>query len=97
MLSTLIVNSYKILIEISLWLSLLLSIIGGLLIAALQASSMVFDSSTSVAVVVYSVAVSVFIWFVVAVVVFGTFLVLEDIRQRVKNIEISKSGFIPVD
>lgn len=84
MLSTLIVNSYKIFIEISLWLSLLLSILGGWFTSSrFIGSSMSFGSFMSV-------VVAVFIWFIVAVVVFGTFLVLEDIRQRVKNIETSK-------
>lgn len=77
MLSKLIVNSYKMFIEISLWLSLLFSINVAWLI-----SSIYSDEFISVA-----VAVAVLIWFIVAVVVFGTFLVLEDIRQRVKNIE----------
>ena len=81
MLSELIVNSYKILIEISLWLSLLLSIIGGFGVGW-QASSIFFGGFVSV-------VVAVSIWFIFAVVVFGTFLVLEDIRQRVKNIETS--------
>lgn len=84
MLSTLIVNSYKVLIEISLWLSLSLSIIGGFAVGS-HASSMFYGGFLSV-------VVAVFVWFIFAVVVFGTFLVLEDIRQRVKNIETNNAG-----
>ena len=78
MLSGLIVNSYKLFIEIALWLSLMMSIIVGW-----QAHSTFFGG-------ILGVIVGITIWFIMAVIFFGAFLVLEDIRERVKNIEASK-------
>ena len=81
MLSRLIVSSYKPFIEIALGLTLFVSIVGGW-----QISRELFDGS--IFVVIFEIAV----WFIVAVVFFGAFLVPEDIRDRVKNIEASRSA-----
>ena len=80
MLSRIIVSSYILFIEIALWLTLFVSIVGGW-----QISREFFDGS--IFVVIFGIAV----WYIMAVVFVGAFLVLEDIRQRVKNIEASKS------
>ena len=81
MLSRIIVSAYKPFIEIALWLTLFVSIVGGW-----QISRELFDGSFFV--VIFVIAV----WFIMAVVFFGAFLVLEDIRERVKNIEASQSS-----
>ena len=78
MLSRIIVNSYKQFIEIALWLSLLIAIVVGW-----QVPSTFFGG-------LLGVIVGIIVWFIMAVVFFGAFLVLEDIRERVKNIEGSK-------
>lgn len=82
MLSKMIVNSYQILIEIALWLSLLAFVILGWQMRAggFAGSIMGFKGAIIWAVV----------WFIVAVVFFGGLLVLGDIRERVKKIESSK-------
>jgi len=79
MLSKLIVSSYNMFIEISLWLSLVLLVVGG------WAGASSADGSGILGAILGAV-----IWFVIAVVFFGAFLILGDIRERVKSIEESK-------
>lgn len=74
MLSKIIVSSYAVFIEISLWLSLLLLVIGG----------WHFLSGFAGAII------GLAIWFVISAVFFGAFLILEDIREIVKRIEEAK-------
>ena len=81
MLSKIIVNSYKAFIEISLWLSLLVFVISGW-----STGSSPFGGGGGF----MGAVIGAILWFVFAVVFFGAFLVLEDIRDRLKNIESSK-------
>lgn len=76
MLSKIIVNSYKVFIEIALWASLLLFIIIGWNIG--------YSSG------IIGAILGVVLWFFGAVIFFGSFLVLVDIREKVKSIEASK-------
>ena len=79
MLSKFIVSSYKTVIEIALWLSLLVFIAGGWA----GASTAEFNS-------ILGATAGAVLWFILAVVFFGAFLVLGDIRERVKSIEESE-------
>ena len=79
MLSKLIVSSYNMFIEVSLWLSLLMLVVGGWIGASSADASGILGA-----------IIGAIIWFVVAVVFFGAFLILGDIRDRVKKIEESK-------
>ena len=78
MISSAIVSSYKQCIEIALWLSFLVSILVGWTIFTIFFGSF------------FSMLIALASWFVIAVGFFGALLVLEDIRERVKNIEASK-------
>ena len=78
MLSKLIVNSYRLFIEVALWLTLFGFIIGGW--AATQNIPNMGGGAVGA-------GIGVFAWLIVAVVLFGGFLVLGDIRERVKSIE----------
>ena len=75
MLKNLLVNSYGILIEISLWLLLLFSIIGGAMAAGIQGAIAGLLGA-----------------FLFAVLFAAPFLLIEDIRDKVKRIEQSKSS-----
>jgi len=81
MLSKIIVSSYAIFIEISLWLSLLLFVIGGW-----NFSNPMTEQGGGF----MGAIIGLVIWFVIAVVFFGAFLILEDIRRSVKRIEEAK-------
>ncbi len=70
MLSNIIVSSYKMLLEISLWLFLLMSIIAG------------WSAQGFLGAIVGLIS-----GFVFAVMFFGAFLILSDIRTSVRNIE----------
>jgi len=70
MLSKLIVSSYHMLIEISLWLFLLMAVIGGWMAKGFMGG-----------------VAGLLIGFVFAVMFFGAFLVLSDIRKSVRAIE----------
>lgn len=71
MLSKMIVSSYEMLIEISLWLFLLLALIGG------WVAGNGFMGGIA----------GLLVGFVFAVMFFGAFLVLSDIRKSVRVIE----------
>jgi len=73
MLSKMIVSSYETLIEISLWLFFLISIVAGWKAGGFMGA-----------------VAGLIVGFVVAVMFFGAFLVLSDIRKSVRNIESSK-------
>ena len=75
MLSKIIVDSYKLFIEISLWLSLAVFFFGGA-----QAKG------------ISGAIIGLILWFVFAVTFFGIFLVVTDIREKVKSIEASKNS-----
>jgi len=75
MLTKLIVNSYALLIEISLWLVLLLSLVGGGIIGGQMNAGF------------FGAVIGLLIGFIVAVVFFGGFLILDDIRKTVRTIE----------
>jgi len=81
MLSKIIVSSYAVFIEISLWLSLLLFVIGGWNFS---------NPMTGQGGGFMGAIIGLLIWLVIAVVFFGAFLVLEDIRKTVKRIEEAK-------
>ncbi|HEB87058.1 MAG TPA: hypothetical protein ENI68_08605 [Gammaproteobacteria bacterium] len=81
MLSKIIVSSYAVFIEISLWLSLLLFVIGGWNFS----NPMTGEGGGFMGAII-----GLIIWFVIAVVFFGAFLILEDIRISVKRIEEAK-------
>ncbi len=85
MLSRIIVSAYAVFIEIALWLSLSLSIIGGWHFGYQEAY---LDYQG-----VIGALSGLVIWFVMAVIFFGAFLVLEDIRRSVKKIEEAKSNW----
>ncbi len=70
MLSKLIVNSYKVLIEIALWCSLVLTLGMGIVTAGV------------IGLLIGGVA-----WLIFSALLFGAFLILIDIRDRVKSIE----------
>jgi len=70
MLSKMIVSSYEMLIEISLWLFLLIALIGG------------WMAKGFIGAIIGSL-----LGFVFAVMFFGAFLVLSDIRKSVRAIE----------
>lgn len=70
MLSKLIVSSYQMLIEISIWLFLLMALIGGWMAKGFMGG-----------------VAGLLIGFVFAVMFFGAFLVLSDIRKSVRAIE----------
>lgn len=74
MLTKFIVSAYATLLEISLWLFLV-----GSLIAGWQSNGFL------------GAAIGLTIGFVVAVIFFGAFLILEDIRKSVKVIENNRS------
>ena len=77
MLSKLVVSSYAVLIEVSLWVSLV-----GVITGTWQLSKATSGEGNILAAVFASV-----VWFVLSVVFFGGLLILNDIRQRVKDIE----------
>jgi len=81
MLSKIIVSAYATFIEISLWLSLLVFIVGGW-----NFSNPITGQGGGL----IGAIIALIIWFVIAVVFFGAFLVLEDIRKSVKRIEEAK-------
>ena len=70
MLSKLIVNAYKIIIEVALWATLFIAIVAGWHISDITGA--LFGAV---------------VWLFGATVFFGAFLVLLDIRGRVKSIE----------
>jgi len=76
MLTKIIVGAYETLIEIALWLFLI-----GFLIAGWVFGSEVFDNG------VLGAIVGLLGGFIVAVMFFGAFLILIDIRSSVKAIE----------
>jgi hypothetical protein len=81
MLSKMIVDMYQRFIELSLWLSLFIFVAGGW-----NFSNPVTGQGGGA----IGAGIGFLIWVVVAVVFFGAFLVLEDIRKSVKKIESSK-------
>ncbi len=81
MLSKIIVSSYSVFIEISLWLSLFLLVIGGWNFS---------NPMTGQGGGFMGAIIGLVIWFVVAIIFFGAFLILEDIRKSVKRIEEEK-------
>ena len=82
MLSRIIVSSFKQCIEIALWLSFL-----GSFILGWKISKLLFGSVS-----ISGMFFGIVVWFAIAVGFFGALLVLEDLRERVKNIEASKSS-----
>ncbi|MES9834217.1 MAG: hypothetical protein ABW139_18420 [Candidatus Thiodiazotropha sp. DIVDIV] len=74
MLSKIIVSSYEVLIEISLWLFLLISVISGWKMG---------DGF-------FGAIGGLIIGFVISVMFFGAFLILSDIRSSVLQIEKSQ-------
>ena len=92
MLAKLIVNFHRIFIEICLWLSLVLFLIIGWNFPILLGEDILSESERGF----FSLAsisglkgaiIGVVAWFLTAVVFLGRFLVLGDIRTRVRNIE----------
>ena len=83
MLSRLIASTYAGFLELSLWVSLLLSAIGGWI-----APVNLFTGERAGLV---GVAIGVVVWLFVAVVFFGVFLILEEIRRTVKKIEAAQT------
>ena len=92
MLAKLIVNSHRIFIEIGLWLSLLFFLVVGWFFPILMGEEFMsrsgdgFFSLASISGVKGAV-VGAIVWFLTAVVFFGRFLILGDIRIRIRNIE----------
>ena len=92
MLANLIVNSHRVLIEICLWLSLLFFLVVGWHFPILLGEEVLsqtgrgFFSLASISGLKGAI-VGAIAWFLSAVVFFGRFLILGDIRTRVKNIE----------
>lgn len=76
MLSKFIVSSYEVLIEISLWLFLLISLVAGW-----NLGNGFFGS-----------LIGLVMGLVFAVMFFGAFLVLSDIRKSVRQIESRQAG-----
>ncbi len=70
MLSKIIINSYKLLIEIVLWLSLVAFVVGGWNIPTSYYDTAGFIGAIG----------GLIVWLIIAVIVFGAFLVLLDIR-----------------
>ena len=90
MLSKLIVNFYGIFVEICLWLSLIFFLLIGwhfqILIGEDVPSGRVFLLLKSISGFKGAI-VGALVWFLLAVMLLGRFLMLGDIRTRVKNIE----------
>ena len=92
MLVKLIVNSHRLFIEISLWLSLLFFIVVGWFFPILMGEEFMsrsgsgFFSLSSISGLKGAI-VGAIAWFLTAVVFFGRFLILGDIRNRIRNIE----------
>ena len=80
-LSKLIVNAYETLIEIALWGTLLLAIIGGASVG----------SEIGGGWIIFGMLVGIGLWLIFAVLVFGAFLVMLDIRNRLKSLQLMKS------
>ena len=92
MLSRLIVNSYRIFVEICLWLSLFFFLIVGwnfpILLdeEVLSKSGRGFFSLASISGIKGAI-VGAIAWFLTAIILMGRLLMLGDIRSRVRNIE----------
>ena len=92
MLVNLIVNSHRIFIEICLWLSLVFFLVVGWHFPILMGEEFMsrsgggFFSLASISGVKGAI-VGAIAWFLTAVVFFGRFLILGDIRSRIRNIE----------
>ena len=96
MLTRFIMNSYKAFSEIILWLLLLLFIVGGgaigSVVVALESSS-IFASNPnlfSFSGVVIGATIGFVAWLIVAVLFFGSVLMIQDIRQICKKIAAFK-------
>ena len=95
MLTRFIMNSYKAFSEIVLWLLLLFCVIGGAVIGSVLvsfSSSSFFDpnpSSFSFLGIVLGAGIGFVVWLVVAVMFFGSILMVLDIRQICKKIAAS--------
>ena len=92
MLAKLIVNSHRIFIEIGLWLSLIFFMVVGWHFPILMGEDFISQSgrgffSWSSISGIKGAIVGAIAWFLSAIVFFGRFLILGDIRRRVKNIE----------
>ena len=92
MLSRLIVNSYRIFVEIGLWLSLVFFLVVGwnfpILLdeEVLSQSGSGFFSLASISGLKGAIVGAIF-WFLSAIILMGQLLMIGDIRRRVKNIE----------
>jgi len=80
MLTKIIVSSYDKLVEVTLWLFLIGSVIGGSVLGNLQDHA------------VYGGIGGLVVGFIFAVLVFGAFLILGDIRNAVRKIEAQQSA-----
>lgn len=81
MLSKMILDAYGRFIELSLWVSLFLSVWAGWSIR----NPMTGEGGGFIGAIV-----GFLIWAIVAIVFFGAFLVLADIRKTVRNIEAAE-------
>ena len=83
MLSRMVVNTYQQFIEVSLWLFLILFAVGGWYFPNPFNGEQGF---------VLGVFIGVLLWVAIAVVFFGSFLMLLEIQKSVKKIESSKQA-----
>ena len=81
MLSKIIVSSYALFIEVSLWLSMLMFAVGGW-----SYSNPITGEGGGF----LGAVTGLIVWFIVAVIILGAFLVLNDIRKSVQKIEKSR-------
>ena len=80
MLTKLIVSSYEKLVEVTLWIFLLACVIGGSYLGSLSDNA------------IYGGVGGLVLGFVVAVLLFGAFLILGDIRNSVRKIEAQNAS-----
>lgn len=80
MLTKIIVSSYDKLVEVTLWLFLIGCVIGGAVLGNMQEHA------------IYGGIGGLVFGFVFAVLVFGAFLILGDIRNAVRKIEAQQSA-----
>jgi len=80
MLTKIIVSSYEKLVEVTLWLFLIGFVVGGAILGGIQDYA------------VYGGIAGLILGFILAVLLFGAFLILGDIRNLVKKIETQQSS-----
>lgn len=86
MLTRLISNFYSILIEVALWITMLFLVFVGAIAGGVYGGSA--DSGYGL----LGMLLGFLLWLVVATVLFGFFILIHDISERIKKIERLKSG-----